>query len=273
MGRLRGHSADLLREVGRRIMAWILNQVEPGSAAALPSRLRFEERHSIGDAGNSAVHGQHCLARWRCGDTSTNRWNGAGVRCTRWNGVSGWRPVSHPALAERIGRWTADHTQRQVLEMLAVDHRVHWSAPHYQVDVNVQCGHDQAPTRLSGRPRRALACTGRASHGRFRPTLAVGRDGIFVPLCHGCGRRGRLPPLGLGPPWQPFWERSTSGRCPSLVRGRSQRSFNTILQDILRRVDSQGLRLVYVTTMAITRVITIIACCSRWPTHVAPGVA
>src|SRR5207245_10685970 len=35
--------------------------------------------------------------------------------------------VATPALAERIGRWAAEHTQCQVLEMVTQDHGVHWS--------------------------------------------------------------------------------------------------------------------------------------------------
>jgi hypothetical protein len=34
----------LLREVGRRIMAWVLNRLEPESDAAAPSRLQLEGR-------------------------------------------------------------------------------------------------------------------------------------------------------------------------------------------------------------------------------------
>jgi hypothetical protein len=37
--------------------------------------------------------------------------------------------VATPALAERIGGWAAEHTQRQVLERLRRDHGVHWSSP------------------------------------------------------------------------------------------------------------------------------------------------
>jgi hypothetical protein len=34
----------LLREVGRRILAWVLHHVEPENAAEAPSRVRFEGR-------------------------------------------------------------------------------------------------------------------------------------------------------------------------------------------------------------------------------------
>ncbi len=51
----------------------------------------------------------------------------------RWN--AGWvfrlgieAGFATPAFAERVGQWAADHTQRQVLAMLAGDHNVHWSS-------------------------------------------------------------------------------------------------------------------------------------------------
>ena len=34
----------LLREVGRRILTWILNHLEPEDTAEAPSRMRFEGR-------------------------------------------------------------------------------------------------------------------------------------------------------------------------------------------------------------------------------------
>jgi hypothetical protein len=37
----------------------------------------------------------------------------------------------------------------------------------------------------------------RASKGRFRPTLSVGRDGIFVPLRHGVAQEGATKPAQL----------------------------------------------------------------------------
>jgi hypothetical protein len=35
--------------------------------------------------------------------------------------------LATPALAERVGYWSTDHTQHEVLELLEKDHGVHWS--------------------------------------------------------------------------------------------------------------------------------------------------
>lgn len=87
----------------------------------------------------------------------------------------------------------------------------------------------------------------RASTGRYQPTLAVGRDGIVVPLRHKrwqegatatvsvLDRRGkRLGTVSLGHMPEPGQETLTGQR-------------NALLHDILSQVDSQGLRVVSVT--------------------------
>jgi hypothetical protein len=44
MATFEGELSSLLREVGRRIMAWVLNRLEPNNDAEAPSRLWFEGR-------------------------------------------------------------------------------------------------------------------------------------------------------------------------------------------------------------------------------------
>ncbi len=93
--------------------------------------------------------------------------------------------VATPALAERIGRWAADHTQRQVLEMLQQDHGVHWScATLRKLLSSLSAG--MAPHRQAAQSDQVVRWLhqARASTGRFQPILAVGRDGVHVPLRH-----------------------------------------------------------------------------------------
>src|SRR5215467_14283002 len=117
----------LLREVGRRIVTWVLNHVEPACPDETPSRLwwkgqayRRRRKHRTQLAtlfgpvvvwrrlyepllpGRRAIHPLELTLGMEAG-------------------------VATPALAERVGRWAAEHTQRQGLEMLQQDHGVHWS--------------------------------------------------------------------------------------------------------------------------------------------------
>jgi hypothetical protein len=117
----------LLREVGRRMLAWILNHLEPEDAAEAPSRVRGEGR----------------LSRRR--GTQRNAWATLFGPVDVWRrlyapleqGVRSLHPLAlplgveaggaPPAFAERVGQWAAQHTQREVLAMLEGDHHVHWS--------------------------------------------------------------------------------------------------------------------------------------------------
>jgi hypothetical protein len=96
-----------------------------------------------------------------------------------------------PALAERVGQWAADHTQRQVLTMLAGDHDVHWSSTSLR-KVLASLSTGMAKHRHVSQIEHVVHWLeqARVSTGRYRPTLAVGRDGIFVPLQHQVWQEG-----------------------------------------------------------------------------------
>jgi hypothetical protein len=96
-----------------------------------------------------------------------------------------------PALAERGGYGATDHTQDPVLEMLAKDHHGHWSCTSLrQLLGSLRTG--MAPHRHACQGDHVVSGLeqARASPGRFRPILSVGRDGIFVPLRHGVAPEG-----------------------------------------------------------------------------------
>jgi hypothetical protein len=99
--------------------------------------------------------------------------------------------VATPALAERGGRWAADHTQQEVLEMLQSAHGVEWSCSSLRkVTGKLRAG--MAPHREDAQVDQLVnwLAQASASKGRYRPTLSVGRDGIFVPLRHGVWQEG-----------------------------------------------------------------------------------
>jgi len=133
--------------------------------------------------------------------------------------------LATPALAERVGRLAVDHEQRQVLAILARDHEVRWSvAVLRKVTASLSAG--LASFREPAQIKKAQDLLQRAfrSKGRYRPVLAVGRDGIMVPLRRQgykeassatvsiYDRRGRrLGTLYLGYMPEPGQETMTSG--------------------------------------------------------------
>src|SRR4029453_16037443 len=75
--------------------------------------------------------------------------------------------------------------QRQVLEILQYDHRVHWScATLRKLLSSLSAG--MATPRQAAQTEQVVRWLhqARASTGRLQPILAVGRDGVNVPLRH-----------------------------------------------------------------------------------------
>jgi hypothetical protein len=238
----------LLQEVGRRMMAWGLNHLEPERPEAMPARLWWK-----GQASRRRRQHRPTIATL-CGTVDVWRRRSEPL-------VSGSRSlhplelrlgleagVATPALAERIGLWAAEHSQRHVLEMLRHDQGVPWSCPPLrQLLASRSAG--MAPYRQAAQLDRVVGWRHqtRAAHGRFQPTLAVGRDGVNVPMrprewkegstatvsvLHRRGKRVGTGYLGQMPEPGP----------PTLTA-----PLTALLQDILRQGDAQGLRLVSVS--------------------------
>src|SRR3954469_8266819 len=138
-----------------------------------------------------------------------------------------------PALAERVGRLSGQHTQQEMLDLLRRDHQVSWSVEVLRkVTAAVSAG--IAPYLRAAQQQALLGWLSAAqqSRGRYRPALAVGRDGIMVPLrneetCKEAAvatlsvydRRGRhLGTVYLGEMPQPLQVR-LSEELTALVRG------------------------------------------------------
>src|SRR5919206_4013657 len=238
----------LLREVGRRIVAWVLNHVEPDCPDEAPSRL------------------------WWKGEAYRRRRKHRTTIATLFGPVVVWRRlyepltpgrraihpleltlgmeagVATPALAERVGRWAADHTQRQVLEMLQQDHGVHWScATLRKLLSSLSAG--MAAHRHAAQLDQVVRWLhqARASTGRWQPTLAVGRDGVNVPLRHGAWKEGATATVAVMDRRGKRVGTVYLGQMPESGQTTLTTHLTALIQDILKHVDAQSLRLVYVS--------------------------
>jgi hypothetical protein len=238
----------LLRDVGRRIMAWVLNRLEPTTDEETPPRVQFEghfyRRRQKHPRALATLFGP--VEVWRRLYEPLKREGRSIHPLELCLGIEAG--LATPALAERVGRWSTDHTQQEVLELLEKDHGVHWSctslrkvlgslrrgmAPHRQA-----CQGDQVVSWLD---------QAYASKGRFRPTLSVGRDGIFVPLLRGVAQEGATATVSVLDRRGKRLGTVSLGHMPEAGQGTLTAQLSALLRDILSRVDSQGLRLVYVT--------------------------
>ena len=240
--------SQLLREVGRRIMEWALNQLEPKTDADAPSRIEFDDRlyrrrrqspHSV-----ATLFGPVTLRR-RLYEPIRGR--GRSLHPLELHlGIEAG--LATPALAERVGYWATDHAQAEVLAMLQSDHGVHWSCTSLRnVLSSLQAG--MAPHREPSQVEQLLRWLeqARASTGRFRPTLSVGRDGIFVPLRHGVWQEGAAGTISVLDRRGKRVGTVYLGRMPEPGQGTMRDQLSELLKAVLSQVDSQSLRLVYVT--------------------------
>jgi hypothetical protein len=174
----------LLREVGRIIIEWVYNRLEPDDRLLMPNHLRFD-----GDW-------------YRCRAKTANR-NVA----TLFGTITLWRylyqPIhgversifpleirlglvtgrATPALAERAAHAATDSTQETVRAQLKRDQGVAWSvATLRKVIAATQEG--MTPHLHDAQVAQVLAWLEQAhqSRGGRKPVLAAGRDGVFVPI-------------------------------------------------------------------------------------------
>jgi hypothetical protein len=109
--------SELLREVGRRIVAWVLNRLEPDCPDEAPSRLwckgqayrrRRKHRTSIATLFGPVIVWRRLSEPLAPGLRSIHPLElQVGIEAG----------VATPALAERLGGWATEPSQRQVLEM------------------------------------------------------------------------------------------------------------------------------------------------------------
>ena len=172
-----------MREAGRRLLQHTLAELEPDSRAQAPARLTFQRetyrrRYSQPKTIYSSF-GPLEYARFRyeaCepGEPSI-------FPLDLLLGLEAH--LATPALAERVGRLAVDHEQRQVLATLASEHGVCWSVTTLR-KVTASLADGFASFREPAQVKKALEWLEKAfaSKGAYRPVLAMGRDGIMIPM-------------------------------------------------------------------------------------------
>jgi hypothetical protein len=173
----------LSRELGRTALESTLNAIEPDDEQQLPQEIRLGgiryRRRRKSPQTIDSTFGPLRLRRW--------------LYEPRADGEACCFPLEHllglvagrvsPALAERVGRLSAEQTQRQVLDTLEENYALHWSTTLLR-DVAAEVAALIGPHRQAAQAEQIIDWLRKAwdSRGRFDPVLAVGRDGIMVPL-------------------------------------------------------------------------------------------
>jgi hypothetical protein len=241
--------SDLLREVGRRIMTWTLNRLEPEADNEAPPRVSFvgrlyRRRRKHPHVVVGSLFGPVTLWR-RLYEPHKHRGRSIHPLELRLGIEAG---LATPALAERVGYWATDHTQHEVLEIVQRDHGVAWSCTSLRKLLGcLRAG--MAPHREDAQVEQVLRWIeqARASKGRFRPTLSVGRDGIFVPMRGGVAQEGATATVAVLDRRGKRVGTAYLGQMPEPGQATLTDQLSGLLQAILKQVDSQFLRLAYVS--------------------------
>lgn len=181
---------DRLLETGRRIVEVLYNRIEAENAEEMPKRVESDgQEYSRKNEKTNNRNGLGTLF----GKITLSRFSYEPLSEARDDRQTSFSPLemslgivagnATPALAERVGRTAADHTQGEVLELLQRNHRVKWSPQVLRrVVAAVSNGiaehlHETQKLRLLDWLRQADG-----SKGGRKITLAVGRDGIMLPI-------------------------------------------------------------------------------------------
>jgi hypothetical protein len=176
----------LLREMGREIIDWVYNHLEPDDPGLMPIHLHFagdwyRRRHKTPNRHVATLFGTITL--WRFLYQPIHGVERSLFPLEIRLGIEARHAT--PALAERVADAASRCPQNAVLALLRRDHGVGWSiATLRQVTATLSSGM---------RPWHHAACVAQVrtwleqahgSKGTRKPILAVGRDGAFVPIRH-----------------------------------------------------------------------------------------
>lgn len=177
-----------LREVGRELLRGflegVLRHIEPADSDEVPARIRMSfvdeyRRRPKSKLSLSTLFGVVTVPRF----LYESLWPGEPCffPLDSWIGVAAGH-VS-PALAEKIARLAADHTQGEVIKTVHHEHGVKLSVERLRTII-AGVSERISPFLKAARVQRLtqLLQAAFAGRGRFRPTLSVGRDGCDIPL-------------------------------------------------------------------------------------------
>jgi hypothetical protein len=173
-----------LRELGRIILEWTYNHLEPDDPHLMPNHFRWDgdwyrRRGKKPNRSLATLFGTITL--WRYLYAPIHGIERSIFPLEIRLGLAAGRAT--PALAERPAHAAADSTQGTVLAGLKRDHAVPWSVATLRAVIAVTWD-GMAPQFHQAQVARVLAWLeqARASRGSRKPVLAAGRDGVFVPI-------------------------------------------------------------------------------------------
>lgn len=170
-------------ETCRQVLAREANRLEPDDKRALPGKGRLrKETYRINEKTQARMATRFGAITLRSFYYLNDEDGEPGLHPLRVRLGIGTGPAT-PALLEQLARTSVDHTQSEVRACLRREHNLVWSNTRLRTAL---AGFRQAlaPFRAELQKTQLLTWLQQAerSLGRHRPVLAVGRDGIMIPL-------------------------------------------------------------------------------------------
>jgi hypothetical protein len=174
---------ETLRNLGRVVLDHVFNRLEPDQLEECPQRLEFageiyrrrpKSRNRIGTLfGEIELH-RYLYEALEAGEPAL-------FPLELQLGIEAG--LATPALAERVGLWSVDHEQQQVLTLLQHDCGFRWSVKSLR-KLTASLRDGLASFRRQSQVAKVLELLekAQASRGKHRPVLAAGRDGVNVPI-------------------------------------------------------------------------------------------
>jgi hypothetical protein len=235
-------------ELGRQVLEEEFNRAEPDDRQELPGRVRYHrETYRINKKTPQEVATSLGVITVRsflylCEEPGEPGLHPLQLRL----GIAAG--AASTVLAERVARWAVDYSQAEVRQWLLSEHGVRWSNDRVR-QVLREFRRGVVAFQHQAQVQRVLYWLRQAedSRGRHRPVLAVGRDGIMVPL-RGCGyqeastatvavydrRRKRLGTVYLG-------------QMPEAQQTMLSRQLTALLHDVLQQWAGPTPRLAFIT--------------------------
>jgi hypothetical protein len=242
---------EILRAVGRLVLENEYNRIEPEQLQDCPLRLKLagQEYRRRPKSPNmiGTLFGEITLRRYlyqaaELGERSL-------FPLEMQLGIEAG--LATPALAERIGLWSAEHEQEQVRRLLQQEHDVHWSVKSVRkVAASLRDG--LASFREATQVAKVLELLDKAdrSQGKHRPVLVAGRDGIQVPIRNDGYHEGATATLSVMDRRGRRLGTVYLGQMPESGQGTLSAQLTSLLTKVLSAWYAQGKRaprLAYVT--------------------------
>jgi hypothetical protein len=153
-----------------------------------------------------------------------------------------------PFLAERVARVSIEHTQAEVRAWLRREHGLHWSNDRLRAAVR-DFRRALVPFVAALQPTRLVQWLEQAerSRGRHRPVLAVGRDGLMLPMRSGGYEEASTATVSVYDRRRRRLGTVYLGRMPETKQTTLSQALTDLLRGVLRVYQGPVPRLAYIT--------------------------